>query len=106
VAAIDTVLTAPAPLRRPLIVADAEALTVAEMIAAMRRGLSRRAGLIPVPPTWLEAALRATGRTEIYERLAGSLVAEPAALMRLGWAPAVTTQEGLAKLAAVEDGRP
>ena len=47
VAAVDTVLTAPAPLRRPLIVADPEPLTIPDMIAAMRRGLGRRPGLIP-----------------------------------------------------------
>jgi nucleoside-diphosphate-sugar epimerase len=104
-AAVDTVLKAPTPLRRPLIVADRETLTVAEMIAAMRRGRARRPGLIPVPSRWLEAALRAAGRAEIYDRLAGSLVADPSALMRLGWEPLQSTQEGLSKLAAADDGR-
>jgi nucleoside-diphosphate-sugar epimerase len=99
VAAIDAVLSAPAPLKRPLIVADPGAVTVPDMIAAMRRGLGRRPGLIPVPPSLLEAALRATGREEIYQRLAGSLVADPGALLQLGWSPPVTTAEGLAALA-------
>jgi UDP-glucose 4-epimerase len=99
VAAIDTVLAAPAPLKRPLIVADPGAVTVPDMIAAMRRGLGRRPGLIPVPPSLLEAALRAAKRQEIYQRLAGSLVADPAALLQLGWTPPVTTAEGLAALA-------
>jgi UDP-glucose 4-epimerase len=99
VAALDTVLTAPGKLRRPLIVADPEALTIPAMIAALRRGLRRRPGLLPVPPALLAAALRATGRGEIYERLAGSLVADATALRQLGWAPPVTTQEGLAALA-------
>ena len=99
VAAVDAVLAAPAPLRRPLIVADPEPLTIPEMIAAVRRGLGRRPGLIPVPRSLLEAALRLTGREEIYQRLAGSLVADPAALMRLGWQPPVTTRDALALLA-------
>jgi nucleoside-diphosphate-sugar epimerase len=98
-AAIDAVLTAPGPLRRPLIVADREVLTVPEMIAAMRAGLGRRPGLVPLPPAWLEAALRAAGRSEIYERLAGSLVADPSALLQLGWTPPLTTAQGLAALA-------
>jgi nucleoside-diphosphate-sugar epimerase len=98
-AAIDAVLTAPGPLRRPLIVADREVLTVPEMIAAMRAGLGRRPGLVPVPPAWLEAALRAAGRAEVYERLAGSLVADPSALLQLGWTPPLTTAQGLAALA-------
>src|SRR5262249_20103422 len=71
-------------LRRPLLVADPAALTIPEMIAALRRGLGRSPGLIPVPPPLLKMALDAAGRTEIYQRLAGSLVADPAALLRLG----------------------
>jgi UDP-glucose 4-epimerase len=99
VAAIDTVLAAPGRLRRPFLVADPAALTIPEMIAALRRGLNRSPGLIPVPPSLLEMGLRAAGRTEIYQRLAGSLVADPAALLRLGWAPPVTTAEALGALA-------
>jgi nucleoside-diphosphate-sugar epimerase len=98
-AAVDTVLSAPASLRRPLIVADPTPLTIPEMITAMRRGLGRRAGLIPMPQRLLEAALRALGREEISQRLAGSLVVDPAALTQLGWRPAVATMDGLAALA-------
>ncbi len=39
--AVDAVLKTPPPLRRPLIVADIQALTVGEMVAAMRQGLAR-----------------------------------------------------------------
>ncbi len=98
-AAVDTVLAAPGPLRRPLIVADPAALTIPEMIAAVRRGLGRGAGLVPVPPVLLETALRAVGRAEVYQRLAGSLVADPTALGRLGWTPPVATADALAALA-------
>jgi nucleoside-diphosphate-sugar epimerase len=99
VAAVDAVLAAPQPLRRPLIVADPEPLTIPEMIAAMRQGLGRRPGLIPVPPRLIEMALRTAGREEIYQRLAGKLVADPAALLHLGWAPAVSSRDALAALA-------
>jgi len=67
--------------------------------ALLRGGLGRRPGLIPIPLSLLETALRVAGRNEIYHRLAGSLVADPSAISRLGWAPTVTTQEGLAALA-------
>ena len=89
---------APEPLRRPLIVADPEPLAVPDMISAMRRGLGRRAGLLPMPPVLIETACRVAGRAEIYQRLAGSLVAHPDALLRLGWRPAVETRAGLAAL--------
>jgi UDP-glucose 4-epimerase len=97
--AIDAVLRADTPLRRPLIVADPEPLSLPEMVTALRYGLGRRPGLLPVPQVLLGQALRLFGRGEAYERLAGSLVASPAALMNLGWQPRVTSQDGLANLA-------
>jgi nucleoside-diphosphate-sugar epimerase len=99
VAAIDTVLAAPGQLRRPLIVSDPEALTLPEIVAALRRGLGRHPRLIPVPAAVLRTALYVAGRGEIYERVAGTLVADPAGLRELGWSPPVTTREGLVALA-------
>ena len=99
VEAIDVVLRAEGPLRRPFIVADPEPLTIPEMIAALRQGLGRRPGLLPVPAALLGQALRLFGHGEIYERLAESLVASPAALTSLGWQPAVATRAALAELA-------
>ena len=96
--AIDAVLKAPGTLRRPFIAADVGALTVGEMIAAMRHGLARRRNVFPVPPVLLEILLRSMGNEEIYRRLSGSLVANPAALMGLGWSPRLATTDGLAKL--------
>jgi UDP-glucose 4-epimerase len=97
--AVDTVLRAPGRLRRPLIVADEQALTVAEMVAALRAGLGRRPGLVPVPAGLLGWAARAAGQEEAFERLAGALVASPAALLNLGWRPPVATPLGLRGLA-------
>jgi nucleoside-diphosphate-sugar epimerase len=97
-AAVDCVLKTDGPLRRPLITADPQPLTVGEMIAALRRGLGRRPGLLPVPPSLLAAALRAIGRAEAYERLAEPLVVDPSALLRLGWTPPVATAAGLEQL--------
>ena len=102
-AAVDTMLAAPEPLRRPLIVADPEPLTVPGMIAALREGLGRGPGVFPVPGVLMEAAFRALGRSEAFERLAGSLVASPAALRDLGWVPPVETRAGLSALARSPD---
>ena len=103
-AAIETVLKAPGTLRRPFIAADAEPLTVAEMIAAMRNGLGRQRRVFPMPPVLLEFVLRLIGQGEIYRRMSGSLVADPAALIALGWTPRVTTSEGLSRL--MQDDQP
>jgi nucleoside-diphosphate-sugar epimerase len=98
VAALECVLATPQPLRRPLIVADPQALTVPEMIAAMRRGLGRRPHLIRVPDALLKAALDVVRRPDIYLRLSGDLIADPAALKGLGWVPPVSTAQGLERL--------
>jgi nucleoside-diphosphate-sugar epimerase len=97
-AAIETVLKAPGTLRRPFIAADAGALTVAEMIAAMRNGLGRQRRVFPVSPVLLEFVFRLMGQGEIYRRMSGSLVADPSALIALGWTPRVTTSDGLSWL--------
>jgi nucleoside-diphosphate-sugar epimerase len=97
-AAIETVLAAPEPLRRAFIAADPEALTIAEMVAALRAGLGRQPSVFPLPPALLKILLRAAGKEEIYQRLSGSLIADPTALMRLGWTPPTSTPAGLTKL--------
>ncbi|HEV2714036.1 MAG TPA: NAD-dependent epimerase/dehydratase family protein [Terriglobales bacterium] len=103
-AAIETVLKAPGTLRRPFIAADAGALTVAEMIAAMRNGLGRQRRVFPMSPVLLEFVLRLMGQGEIYRRMSGSLVADPSALIALGWTPRVTTSDGLSWL--MQDDQP
>jgi UDP-glucose 4-epimerase len=83
-------------------VADPEPLTIAEIIAAMRIAMGRRAGLFPVPAPVLKAAFAASGRSEAYRRLAEPLVVRTDALRALGWVPPLGAREGLARL--VQDG--
>jgi nucleoside-diphosphate-sugar epimerase len=97
-AAIETLLGTPKPLRRPFIVADPRALTVGEMIAAMRHGLGRSPQVFWLPSALLALSSRAAGRDEMYRRLSGSLVVDPAGLMGLGWSPPLSTEAGLAQL--------
>jgi nucleoside-diphosphate-sugar epimerase len=97
-AAIEAMLAAPGTLRRPFIAADPQALTVAEMIAAMRHGLGRQPNVFPLPAPLLKLLFRAAARENIYERLSGSLVADPLALIGMGWTPPLATAAGLARL--------
>ncbi len=99
-AAVDMLLRAPGPLKAPFIAADPDPLTLAEMIAALRSGLGRGPGLLPVPEALLGLACRLTGRQELFERVAGGLVARADGLVALGWRPAMPTREGLARLAS------
>jgi nucleoside-diphosphate-sugar epimerase len=97
-AAIATVLETPGQLRRAFIVADLQALTIAEMMTAMRHGLGRRPNVFPLPASLLEFFLSATGQEYIYRLVSGSLVVDSSALMNLRWAPPVATPAGLASL--------
>jgi UDP-glucose 4-epimerase len=100
--AVETVLRADAPLSRPLLVAEPDALTLPEMIAALRRGLGRSAGLLPCPTRLLDLACRLTGREDAYARLSTDLVARADGLAALGWTPATDAREGLAALARAD----
>jgi hypothetical protein len=82
-ARIEAVITITETLRRVVIAADPQALTVAEMIAAMRDGLGRRANVFPIPPRLLEIPHRAADQGESYDRISGSLVADPSVLISL-----------------------
>jgi nucleoside-diphosphate-sugar epimerase len=98
IAAIHLVLGAPAAMNETYLVADPQPLTLAEIVAALRSGAGRSPALLPVPPVLIAAALRAMGRSEEWERLGGTLIAEPDKLLKAGWQPPVETRAGLAEL--------
>lgn len=93
-------LTPACPARQAYTVADPEPISVSDMLAAMRSGLGRGPGLLPVPETWLRRLARLAGREETFLKLAGSLVARPERLLNAGWRPRAETKAALARLAA------
>lgn len=98
IAAIHLVLNTPTAINETYLVADPQPLTLAEIVAALRAGAGRSPALLPVPPALIAGALRAIGRSSEWERLGGSLVAEPGKLLEAGWHPPVDTRAGLAAL--------
>lgn len=102
--AIETVLDAQQRLHHPLIVADPEALSAGEMVAAMRGGMDRRALLLPVPQAVLAMAAGLLGKSEAIARLTGALEVSPQALLDLGWQPVISTRAALAELARDHSG--
>ena len=99
IGAIHSVLLSPAATGETYVVADPQPLTLAEVVAALRAGAGRPPRLLPVPPALIAAVMIAMGRGGEWERLGGSLVADPAKLLRAGWKPAIDTRAGLAALA-------
>jgi len=99
VAAIHRALVAPAMLNETYVVADPEPLTMVDIVAALRAGLGRGPRLIPVPPSLLALALRATGRAHLWDRIGGNCIVDPAKLLAAGWRPITDTPAGLAATA-------
>ncbi len=71
--------------RETFIAADRAPIAFSDMIAALRRGLGRRPGLIPVPRALIRAPLQLIGREDILERIDGELIASPTKLIDKGW---------------------
>lgn len=81
------------------IVSDPDALSVAETISVLRAALKRNPALLNVPPGLLATMLGAIGQRASFERLSGTLIAEPAKLMAAGWRPVVDTKIALQEMA-------
>jgi nucleoside-diphosphate-sugar epimerase len=105
VAAIELALTQDACVRETFLVADPHAVTLAEIVAALRAGAGRSPSLLPVPPKIFKAGLKAIGRSDIWERLGGSLVVDPSKLIGAGWQPDLDTASGLLRMAAAHRAR-
>jgi nucleoside-diphosphate-sugar epimerase len=99
VAAIHLALATPAMRNETYVVADPAALTVAEIVAAVRAGLDRSPRLLPVPPALVAMACRASGRAHLWDRIGGDCIVDPAKLLAVGWRPATDTRSGLAATA-------
>jgi UDP-glucose 4-epimerase len=105
IGAIRFAIDAASTENQTFVAADPEAFTLAEIVATLRDSLGRPPALIPFPPRLIGAAMQAAGRSELWERLGGELVASPAKLMSAGWQPAVDTKSGLAEMAQAASPR-
>ena len=77
-------------------VADAEDVTVSGLLAEMRRHLARPRRLFYVPPTWLRAGSRLTGRSGAYSRLFEPLRVDAGpTCAALDWRPPRSTADAL-----------
>ncbi|MBA2126664.1 epimerase [Hyphomicrobium methylovorum] len=101
-AAVEHALSSPATEDAAFVVADEGAVTLAEIVAAVRAGRGRRAMLVPVPEAALAGALRMAGRPGVADRLTGELVVDAARLRATGWVSREGTISALAAAAREE----
>lgn len=82
-------------------VSDDDDVATPALLREIAESLGRRARLVPVPPALLRLGAVGIGRPRVYDQLCGSLrldVADTRAA--LGWSPACTRREALARTAA------
>ena len=85
--AVTTVLFNPKAVGETFVVADPDAMTVAEIIARVRQRQRQSSGLFNVSPKLLRLGLQAVGKGALWDRLGRPLVVDPAKLLSLGWTP-------------------
>jgi nucleoside-diphosphate-sugar epimerase len=102
IAAVRFALEDARAINQTFIVSDPDALSVAETISILRAARGRNPALLAVPPGLLSLLLGLIGQRASFERLAGTLIAEPTRLLAAGWRPLVETKAALGKMAGQE----
>jgi nucleoside-diphosphate-sugar epimerase len=103
VSAIAHVLDTDAAAGETFLVADAEPITVADLVAAMREGLGRPSQLMRVPTGAVRRILKSFGREADWERVSGEFVVDASKLMATGWQPRIETYDGIVRMMRAEN---
>ena len=103
-AAIAHVLDSEQALGETFLVADAEPISVADIVAAMREGLGRPPHLMRMPLGAVKRLMASFGREADWERIAGNFVIDTRKLRGIGWSPSVTTHDGLVRMMRANRG--
>jgi nucleoside-diphosphate-sugar epimerase len=98
VQAVRFCLASPETVNQTYIVCDREPISLADMVATLRRAAGRPPRLISVPPFVLKNIISLVGRSALWDRMAGELVASSAKLQGAGWLPPIETKAGLSAM--------
>jgi UDP-glucose 4-epimerase len=104
IAAITLVLTSEQAQGETFLVADAEPISVADLVTAMRKGLGRPPHFVRVPASAVKRLMASFGKEAEWERLSGSFVVDVAKLEGIGWRPGVTTRDGIVAMMRASGG--
>lgn len=104
IAAASLVLSAGQAVNETFLVADAEPISVADLVAAMREGLGRSAHLVKVPLGGVKRLMRSFGKEAEWERISGNFVVDASKLRGIGWRPGISTHDGIVRMMRAENG--
>lgn len=90
----------PAAAGQAFLVSDGHDLSTPELIRLMAEGMGRRAHLLPVPVSLLQAGGSLLGKRSEIDRLVSSLQVDNGyTLAQLEWTPPVSVEDGIRKMA-------
>jgi UDP-glucose 4-epimerase len=99
---IVTCLTHPAAANQTFLVSDGEDVSTSELLRRMGQALDRPARLLPVPQSWLKLAAAMVGKSDVAQRLCGSLQVDISKTRQLlSWTPPLSLDQGLKRAAGV-----
>jgi len=101
--AVALVLEAEEAANGTFLAADAEPISVADLVAAMREGLGRAPHLMKVPLGGVKRLMKSFGKEADWERVSGSFVVDASKLMGIGWRPAISTHDGIVRMMRAEN---
>jgi nucleoside-diphosphate-sugar epimerase len=104
ISAISLALAAGEANNETFLVADAEPISVAGIVAAMREGLGRSPHLVNMPLGAVRRLMRSFGKEADWERIAGNFVVDASKLRSIGWRPAIGTHDGIVRMMRAENG--
>jgi nucleoside-diphosphate-sugar epimerase len=103
IAAVRLAAASPSTLGQTYVVADPTPMALAEILTVLRAGLGRQPRLLPIPQRMFATALETFGRSDVWDRLGGSLIVDPAKLIAVGWKPVTDLETGLSALARAKE---
>lgn len=84
------------------VVADNDAVSTKQIVAALRIGMARPPRLMPVPPSIMAGTLGVLGKREMYNQLFCDLEVQNNKVIRLvGWTPCVNTEKELERVGKI-----
>jgi UDP-glucose 4-epimerase len=99
---IVTCHTHPAAANQTFLVSDGEDVSTSELLRRMGQALDRPARLLPVPQSWLKLAAAMVGKSDVAQRLCGSLQVDISKTRQLlSWTPPLSLDQGLKRAAGV-----
>jgi nucleoside-diphosphate-sugar epimerase len=97
-------LSHPGAANKTFLVSDNEDVSTADLIKRLGKAINRSPVLLPIPLNYLNGLLGLIGKSQAFEKIAGTLQVDMSATYeQLDWQPIITLDQGLALMACEGD---